>query len=143
MLRSDILKSVKENLENVDLNADNASSDSETDENIIIKSFSAQSDRRVDVASMLSTVLAQREIDQKRIIKVNKKLNECEMENSKLDTKLHYLRLDLSNSELDLETFRAKVALLAKSQKSLNLCTLAMGFFEVVAMLWFVFTYII
>ena len=97
----EILKSVKENMENTYSDEYNPESDQdgEVSENIIIKNF-ANSD------NILSVILAQREVDQKHIIVLNKKINEMDKENSRLDTKLHYTRMDLSNVEIKLETLK-------------------------------------
>ena len=103
MNKSDILKSVKSDLENEEV-LNNAESDSESeDQNIIIQNFSIGGDKRVEVSSMLSTLLAQREVDQRRFISLNKKNGELEVENSKLDMKLHYMKLDLANAEIKVE----------------------------------------
>jgi hypothetical protein len=101
----DILKSVKENMENTYSDEYNPESDQdgEVSENIIIKNF-ANSD------NILSVILAQREVDQKHIIVLNKKINEMDKENSRLDTKLHYTRMDLSNVEIKLETLKQENA---------------------------------
>ena len=102
MERIEILKTVKENMDTME---DYISEDEiDTDENVIINRFS-QNETRVDVASMLSVILAQRELDQKRIVSLNKKISEMDAENSKLDSKLHYTKMDLVNVEIKAETF--------------------------------------
>jgi hypothetical protein len=103
MNKSDILKTVKSDLENEDINNAGTDSENEDNDNIIIQNFSISGDKRVEVSSMLSTLLAQREVDQRRFIALNKKNAELEVENSKLDMKLHYLKLDLTNAEIKNE----------------------------------------
>ena len=102
MNKSDILKTVKCDLENENdfVNTVGIDSENEDDNNIIIQNFSIAGDKRVEVSSMLSTLLAQREVDQRRFIALNKKNGELEVENSKLDMKLHYMKLDLANAEI-------------------------------------------
>ena len=102
MNTSDVLKSVKFDLENETTDPDYVESEEE-DENIIIQNFSAGGIKKIEISSMLSTLLAQREVDQKKFILLNKKNSELEVENSKLDMKLHYIRLDLSNALIKLE----------------------------------------
>lgn len=102
MERIKILKTVKENMEELE-EVHSEEEVSETEENVIVKSFS-QNENRVDISSMLSVILAQREIDQKRIISLYKKISEMDSENSKLDSRLHYTKMDLVNAEIKIET---------------------------------------
>jgi hypothetical protein len=120
MNKSDILKTVKSNIENEDI-INNVESDSENEgENIIIQNFSIGGDKRVEVSSMLSTVLAQREVDQRKFLNLNKKNSELEIENSKLDMKLHYMKLDLANAEIKVEELQGNKKALEISCKELE-----------------------
>ena len=120
MNKSDILKIVKSNIENEDI-LNNVESDSENEgENIIIQNFSIGGDKRVEVSSMLSTLLAQREVDQRKFLTLNKKNSELEIENSKLDMKLHYMKLDLANAEIKIEDLQGTKKALETSCKELE-----------------------
>ena len=103
MIKSDVLKTVKSDIENENIDTAGTDSENEEDNNIIIQNFSIAGDKRVEVSTMLSSLLAQREVDQKRFICLNKKNSELEVENSKLDMKLHYMKLDLANAEIKNE----------------------------------------
>jgi outer membrane protein assembly factor BamA len=118
MNKTEILKTVKSDIEGEDIKFNNEDSDTENEgENIIIQNFSIGGDKRVEVSSMLSTLLAQREVDQKKFLTLNKKNNELEVENSKLDMKLHYMKLDLANAQIkaeELETVKKTLETVSK-----------------------------
>ena len=119
MERAEILTSIKENMDtevdNILLSEDD---DDSTQENIIVKNFSSN-ERRVDTTGMLSIILAQREMDQRRIISLTKKLTESEKENMRLETKLHYTRMDLVNAQISIENLTKDVdAMKLKCQKT-------------------------
>jgi hypothetical protein len=118
MNKTEILKTVKSDIEGEDIKFNNEDSDTENEgENIIIQNFSIGGDKRVEVSSMLSTLLAQREVDQKKFLTLNKKNNELELENSKLDMKLHYMKLDLENAQIkaeELETVKKTLETVSK-----------------------------
>lgn len=120
MNKSDILKTVKSNLENEEV-FNNIDSETENEgENIIIQNFSIGGDKRVEVSSMLSTLLAQREVDQRKFLSLNKKNSELEIENSKLDMKLHYMKLDLANAEIKIEDLQVVKKTLETTCKELE-----------------------
>jgi hypothetical protein len=110
MERAEILTSTKENmdteLDNILLSEED--DDDSNHENFIVKNFSSNK-RRVDTTGMLSIILAQREMDQKRIISLTKKLSESEKENMRLETKLHYTRMDLVNAQIGIENLNKDV----------------------------------
>lgn len=121
MNKMDILNTVKTDIENESSHENESDSDNdETDKNIIIENFSIGGDKRVDVSSMLSTILAQRELDQKRFLLLSKKNGDLEVENSKLDTKLHYMKLDLANAEIRFEKSQAEKKRMINSLKDLE-----------------------
>lgn len=138
MERAEILTSIKENMDtdvvdNVFLSEDEE--DDSTQENFIVKNFSTN-DRRIDTTGMLSIILAQREMDQKRIISLTKKLNESEKENMRLETKLHYTRIDLVNAQISIENLTKDVdTMKVKCQKSSPINYTAIVLFDI-----FIFT---
>lgn len=114
MDKMEVLNTVKQDIEENEP-VHNDSDDEVSEENIVIRNFSIGGDKRVDVSSMLSTILAQRELDQKRFLLLSKKNGDLEIENSKLETKLHYMKLDLVNSEIKVQSSMKKIEIVSKN----------------------------
>jgi hypothetical protein len=68
--------------------------------NLIVQNFSVTTDKRVEITSMFATIMAQRELDQQKIIALNKENADLEKDLSRIETQLHYLRLDLNNTSI-------------------------------------------
>lgn len=68
--------------------------------NLIVQNFSVTTDKRVEITSMFATIMAQRELDQQKIISLNKDNADLEKDLSRIETQLHYLRLDLNNTSI-------------------------------------------
>ena len=58
---------------------------------------------------IVSTLLAQHELDRNKLTKLTKKLYRSEMDTEKQEMKLHYLKLDLSNSTVSVEELNQKI----------------------------------
>ena len=68
--------------------------------NVIIKNFSENSGANCNI---LATVLAQREFDLIKINNLEKQISNLTVEADRVETKLHYCRLDLNNCSLSCE----------------------------------------
>jgi chromosome segregation ATPase len=57
---------------------------------------------------MYQLMLGQREVEVQKNIKMKQKITELECEIDKLDTRIHYLNLDMSNKNEELENMKSK-----------------------------------
>ena len=124
----------KEKEDNFDNNEENSDDDSE-EENVIITNFvgSGGSSRKQDNSVIVSTLLAQHELDRNKIASLTKKMYKMEVETERIETKAHYLRLDFSNTTLQLEEYKEKVKQLTKKYKQRKIMDM---FLIVVLSLW-------
>ena len=99
MDRATVLDTIKRDLESK-VEVDNDDIDEETSTNLIVQNFSVTTDKRVEITSMFATIMAQRELDQQKIIALNKENADLEKDLSRIETQLHYLRLDLNNTSI-------------------------------------------
>lgn len=125
----------KEDKNTFDNDDDNSDDDSE-DENVIITNFvggSGGSSKKQDNSVIVSTLLAQHELDRNKIASLTKKMYKMEVETERIETKAHYLRLDFSNTTLQLEEYKEKVKQLEKKYKQTRIIDM---FLIVVLSLW-------
>ena len=124
----------KEDKNNFDNNEENSDDDSE-EENVIITNFmgSGGSSKKQDNSVIVSTLLAQHELDRNKIASLTKKMYKMEVETERIETKAHYLRLDFSNTTLQLEEYKEKVKQLTKKYKQTKIIDM---FLIVVLSLW-------
>jgi hypothetical protein len=99
MDRATVLDTIKRDLESK-VEVENDDIDEETSTNLIVQNFSVTTDKRVEITSMFATIMAQRELDQQKIIALNKENADLEKDLSRIETQLHYLRLDLNNTSI-------------------------------------------
>ena len=99
MDRATVLDTIKRDLESK-VEVENDDIDEETSTNLIVQNFSITTDKRVEITSMFATIMAQRELDQQKIISLNKDNADLEKDLSRIETQLHYLRLDLNNTSI-------------------------------------------
>ena len=99
MDRATVLDTIKRDLESK-VDVENDDIDEETSTNLIVQNFSVTTDKRVEITSMFATIMAQRELDQQKIISLNKDNADLEKDLSRIETQLHYLRLDLNNTSI-------------------------------------------
>lgn len=99
MDRATVLDTIKRDLESK-VDVENDDIDEETSTNLIVQNFSVTTDKRVEITSMFATIMAQRELDQQKIIALNKENADLEKDLSRIETQLHYLRLDLNNTSI-------------------------------------------
>ena len=98
MDRATVLDTIKRDLESkVDVEEED---DVCEETNLIVQNFSITTDKRVEITSMFATIMAQRELDQQKIISLNKDNADLEKDLSRIETQLHYLRLDLNNTSI-------------------------------------------
>jgi hypothetical protein len=130
----ELQKQMKEKEDNLDNNEENSDDDSE-EENVIITNFvgSGGSSRKQDNSVIVSTLLAQHELDRNKIASLTKKMYKMEVETERIETKAHYLRLDFSNTTLQLEEYKEKVKQLTKKYKQRKIMDI---FLIVVLSLW-------
>lgn len=98
MDRATVLDTIKRDLESKVEVEDEDDVCEET--NLIVQNFSITTDKRVEITSMFATIMAQRELDQQKIISLNKDNADLEKDLSRIETQLHYLRLDLNNTSI-------------------------------------------
>ena len=98
MDRATVLDTIKRDLESKVEVEDEDDVCEET--NLIVQNFSITTDKRVEITSMFATIMAQRELDQQKIIALNKENADLEKDLSRIETQLHYLRLDLNNTSI-------------------------------------------
>ena len=90
MDRATVLDTIKRDLESkVDVEEED---DVCEETNLIVQNFSITTDKRVEITSMFATIMAQRELDQQKIISLNKDNADLEKDLSRIETQLHYLR---------------------------------------------------
>jgi hypothetical protein len=110
-----------EKIDDKDKDGDDTSTEVDSDkaENAILKAFSAsnmattsssmfsskkqKSDGNGNLDTILTSLLAQHELDRSRISTLTKKLYKLENESEKDELKTHYLRLEFNNTTLALE----------------------------------------
>lgn len=99
---STVLNTIKRDLESKieDVFIEDHSGDEAEPANLIIQNFSLTTDKRVEITSMFATIMAQRELDQQKIIALNKENTDLDKNLSRVETQLHYLRLDLNNKSI-------------------------------------------
>ena len=125
------LKDLREQLQvdaDNDFNNDgeNSDSDLDQDDNLIIQNFRDKSiinnananannvskNKPIVINNqhdIVSTLLAQHELDRNKLTKLTRKLYKSEMDTEKQEMKLHYLKLDLSNSTVTGEELNQKI----------------------------------
>lgn len=74
-----------------------------------------------DNNDMYQLMLGQREVEVQKNIKMKQKIIELECEIDKLDTRLHYLNLDMSNKNEELENMKSKYNNKRKENETINL----------------------
>lgn len=70
---------------------------------------------------MYQLMLAQREVEMQNNVKMKQKITELECEINKLDTRIHYLNLDMSNKNEDLESIKSKYSNKKKENENIIL----------------------
>ena len=109
MSKLQTLNTIKSDLENEKLERIESDSEEEESVNLIVQNFSGAGDKRVEITALLSTIMAQRELDQQRIINLNIDNSELDKEIAALDTKLHYMKLDLNNAQIKIESLESEI----------------------------------
>lgn len=109
MSKLQTLNTIKSDLENEKLERIESDSEEEESVNLIVQNFSGAGDKRVEITALLSTIMAQRELDQQRIINLNIDNSELDKEIASLDTKLHYMKLDLNNAQIKIESLESEI----------------------------------
>jgi hypothetical protein len=109
MSKLQTLNTIKSDLENEKLERIESDSEEEESINLIVQNFSGAGDKRVEITALLSTIMAQRELDQQRIINLNIDNSELDKEIAALDTKLHYMKLDLNNAQIKIESLESEI----------------------------------
>lgn len=102
-----------------DSDDDGDTEETENVPNLIIRNFSDATNR----FDILTTILAQREFDMQKISKLEKELNTSIVEMERIETKLHYCRLDLGNSQIacqDKDTTRSSDRIKIKKLENIN-----------------------
>ena len=125
-------------------------SDYETDKNnIIIKNFQANTKAnsssikscRDDPGNIISTLLLQRELDRNKLNKLTKKFFKVQMLTDREETKNHYMKLELNNTNISLDKSKEKLKQqsekLSSTCRSFFLCKLVLIFSIVFNLLWF------
>jgi hypothetical protein len=109
MSKLQTLNTIKSDLENEKLERIESDSEEEESINLIVQNFSGAGDKRVEITARLATLMAQRELDQQRIINLNIDNSELDKEIAALDTKLHYMKLDLNNAQIKIESLESEI----------------------------------
>jgi hypothetical protein len=85
--------------------------DSNINSNIIMKNFdiSQCKKRKMNDGEITCTLIAQRELDTQKIHQMTKKIYSLKLELSKVETQLHYLRLELNNENIKNEELKKEL----------------------------------
>ena len=111
---------------------------SDTEENLIIErfrsknnhtnniKFSSNNNNNNNQLDIVSTLLAQHELDRNKLSKLTKKVLMSELDTERQEMKLHYMRLDYNNTSISLTETNEKLKTKSKQNSSLTFKILLM-----------------